>query len=84
MPTHKSCVKRMRTSDDRRLRNRVLLSQLRAAMKELRSETNKEQAAKKYRQVSSLLDKAAGNHLIHKGNADRNKTRLAQLVNKLG
>jgi small subunit ribosomal protein S20 len=84
LPTHKSCAKRMRTSDEQRLRNRSLRSQLRAAVKELRGETNKEEATKKYRDVTSLLDKAAGSHLIHKKNADRNKARLAQVVNKLG
>jgi small subunit ribosomal protein S20 len=84
LPTHKSCAKRMRTSDEQRLRNRALRSQLRAAIKELRGETNKEEATKKYRDVTSLLDKAAGHHLIHKKNADRNKARLAQVVNKLG
>lgn len=84
MPTHKSCAKRMRTSDERRLRNKALRSQLRAAIKELRSETNKEEATKKYRQVTSLLDKASGYHLVHKKNADRNKARLAQVVSKLG
>jgi small subunit ribosomal protein S20 len=74
----------MRTSEEQRLRNRALRSQLRAAVKELRSETDKEEAAKKYREVTSLLDKAAGYHLIHKKNADRNKVRLAQVVRRLG
>ena len=84
MPTHKSCVKRMRTSEERRLRNRAVRSQLRAAIKELRTETSKEVAGEKYRRVTSLFDKAAGMGLIHKKNADRNKARLAQLVSKLG
>jgi len=84
LPTHKSCVKRMRTSDERRLRNKVLRSQLRSSIKELRGETNKDEAIKKYRETISLLDRAAGHHLIHKKNADRNKSRLAQIVRKLG
>ena len=70
----------MRTSNEQRLRNRALRSQLRAAVKELRSETDKEEATKKYREVTSLLDMAAGYHLIHKKNADRNKARLAQVM----
>jgi len=73
----------MKTSEEQRLRNRALRSQLRSAIKDLRSETNKEQATRKYKEVTSLLDKAAGYHLIHKKNADRNKARLAQLVSKL-
>jgi small subunit ribosomal protein S20 len=74
----------MKTSEQRRLRNRALQSQLRAAMKELRSETNKEEAVKKYQAATSLLDKAASYGIIHKKNADRNKSRLAQFVSKLG
>jgi small subunit ribosomal protein S20 len=74
----------MKTSEQRRLRNRTLQSQLRASIKELRSETNKEEAFKKYQAATSLLDKAASYGIIHKKNADRNKSRLAQFVRKLG
>ncbi|MEW5993623.1 MAG: 30S ribosomal protein S20 [Candidatus Zixiibacteriota bacterium] len=84
MPNHKSCEKRMRTSGERRQRNRAFRSGLRSAIKELRNETNKDEAAKKYREVAALLDGAAGRGLIHKKNADRNKSRLAQFVNGLG
>ena len=84
MPTHKSCEKRMKTSEQRRLRNRVLQSQLRTALRELRSEAVKEEAAKKYQAVTSLLDRAASYGVIHKRNADRNKSRLAHFVRKLG
>jgi len=73
----------MRTSEEQRLRNRAFRSRLRAAVRELRSETNPDEATKKYRMVVSLLDKAASRGLIHKKNADRNKSRLAQLVRKL-
>lgn len=84
MPQHKSCKKRMKTSDKERLRNRGYRSVLRNAIKELRSSTNKEEASSKYLSVTSLLDKAAGYGLIHKKNASRNKSRLAQFVSKLG
>lgn len=84
MPNHKSCAKRMKTSDQERLRNRGYRSVLRGAIKDLREETNKEEAAKKYRNVVSLIDKASANGLIHRKNADRNKSRLALFVQKLG
>ena len=83
MPNHKSCAKRMKTSEQQRLRNRALRSQLRSAIKELRSETDKGEAAKKYRTVTSFLDKAVSYSLIHKKRADRNKSRLAQMVQRL-
>ena len=83
MPNHKSCAKRMRTSNEQRLRSRALRSQVRKAIKELRTETDKESAEKKYREVTSFLDKAASHNIIHKKNADRNKSRLAHLIQKI-
>jgi len=73
----------MKTSANERTRNRAFRSKLRAAIKELREETNKDTAGKKYVEVSQMLDKAAAYHLIHKKNADRSKSRLALFVNKL-
>lgn len=84
MPIHKDCVKRMRSSARERDRNRAKRSRIRAAIKALRSETKKDAAAVQYREVSRLLDRAASNGLIHHRNADRNKSRLAALVNRLG
>lgn len=73
----------MKTSENNRIRNRAYRSELRGAIKDLRDETNKEEAATKYKKVVSLFDKAANNNLIHKKNADRNKSRLARFVQKL-
>ena len=84
MPHHKSCKKRMKTSDVRRLRNRAYMSNLRSQVRGLRALTNREEAAVAYRDVVSLLDKAVSNGLIHKKNADRNKSRLARFVQHLG
>lgn len=84
MPNHKSCAKRVKTSEAARNRNRALRSSLRAAIKAVRTETNKEEAQKKLKTVCITLDKAAGHRLIHKKNADRNKSRLAHFVQKLG
>ena len=45
--------------------------------------TSKEDATAKLKEVSVLLDKAAGTNLIHKSNADRNKSRLTRFVASL-
>ena len=84
MPSHKSCVKRVKTSEAARLRNRGVRSILRNAIKDLKSESNKDEAARKFLIASSLLDKAASRNLIHWKNADRNKSRLAKFVANLG
>lgn len=83
MPNHKSCKKRVKTSGLKRLVNRARRSELRGAMKELRTQTKKEEAGTQYLVVASMLDKAAQDHLIHRKNADRNKARLARFVQGL-
>jgi small subunit ribosomal protein S20 len=84
LPNHKSCAKRVKTSEADRIRNRALRTTLRAAVKAVRNETNKEEALKKLKTVSITLDKAASYKLIHRKNASRNKSRLARFVQKLG
>ena len=83
MPSHKSCVKRMRISEAERTRNRSFRSRLRQAIKNVRTETNREEALKKLKAATSTIDRAAGSGLIHKRTASRNKSRLAQFVAKL-
>ncbi|MCX6833847.1 MAG: 30S ribosomal protein S20 [candidate division Zixibacteria bacterium] len=83
MPSHKSCVKRMRISEDERTRNRSFRSRLRQAIKDVRAESNREAAAKKLTMATSIIDRAAGSGLIHKRTAARNKSRLAHFVAKL-
>lgn len=83
MPSHKSCVKRMRISEDERTRNRSFRSRLRQAIKDVRTESNREAAVKKLTMATSIIDRAAGSGLIHKRTAARNKSRLAQFVAKL-
>lgn len=83
MPSHKSNFKRMKTSAKERERNRGYRSHLRAAIKEIRSETTKAEAAKKLAAVSRLLDRAASRGLIKERTAARNKSRLALFVQKL-
>ena len=84
MPQHKSCKKRVKTSAIQRDRNKAYRTQFRAAVRDLRAETNKETATTKYREVTSIIDNAVTRRLIHKKNADRKKSRLALFINKLG
>jgi small subunit ribosomal protein S20 len=84
LPNHKSCAKRVKTSEAERTRNRAFRSRLRQAIKEVRTETGREEAARKLKEAMTLIDKAAGKGLIHKRTAARNKSRLALHVSKLG
>ncbi len=76
-------MKRVKTSEKERLLNKAIRSRLRAVIKETETATSKEEAAKKLKEATTELDKAASRGLIHKNNAARNKSRLARRVNKL-
>lgn len=73
----------MKTSANERTRNRAYRSQLRAVIKEIRTEKNKEKASEALTKVTALLDRAASRGLIHHRNAARNKSRLTLYVQKM-
>ncbi len=83
MANHKSALKRVRQNKVRRERNRYYAKSTRSAMKDLRSETNKEEAQKKLPEVSSMIDKLAKKNIIHKNKAANLKSSLAVHVNAL-
>ena len=83
MPQHKSAIKRMRTSEKARLRNRIYKSQLKTAIKKLEESENKKVAETEYKNVTSLLDKLAGKGIIHPNNAANKKSRLAHQIANL-
>lgn len=83
MANHKSALKRIRQTAARRLRNRYYAKTTRNAIKKLRATTDKAAAAELYPQVSSMLDKLAKRHVIHKNNAANKKSKLARYVNAL-
>ena len=86
MPRKKASKKALRVSARRATRNRVVRAQLRDAIRKVRmSATAKkvEEAKKALATAVAKLDRAAKVHVIPRGRADRLKSRLAQLVNKL-
>jgi len=72
----------MKQAEVRRARNRAYRSELRAAVRDLRAGAEGEDAPARYRQVVTLLDRAASRGLIHRRTADRSKSRLARLIQK--
>ncbi|MEQ9439087.1 MAG: 30S ribosomal protein S20 [Cyclobacteriaceae bacterium] len=83
MANHKSALKRIRSSETKRLRNRYQLKTTRTYMKQLRDTTDKSEAEKLYKEVSGMLDKLAKKNIIHKNKAAHRKSQLAKLVNQL-
>ena len=84
MANHKSAIKRIRSSQKRRERNRYQLKTARTFVKRLRDTTDKAEAEELYKKVSAMLDKLAKKNIIHKNNAAHKKAKLAKHVNQLG
>lgn len=84
MPNTKSAERRMRSSARRWTRNRSVKSRLKSLERryaEALSAGKKEEATTAYRAVISAFDKAAKKGVIHRGRADRKKSRLAARLN---
>jgi small subunit ribosomal protein S20 len=82
----KSAVKRHRQSVKARMRNRSMKTRVKNAVKAVRSaveQNDRDKAAEALRSATSILDKAATKKVIHKRNASRNISRLAESVNGL-
>jgi small subunit ribosomal protein S20 len=79
MPNTKSAERRMRNSARKSSQNRTVKSRLHNLEKkyaELLGAGKKEDASATYRQLSSVLDKAAKTGVIHRARANRSKSRL--------
>jgi len=81
----KSAIKRIRSSEKRRLRNRRFRTQARTYIKRARAQIEAgqlEEARKTVALAIRALDKAAEKGIIHKNNAARRKSRLMRRLNQ--
>ena len=83
MANHKSAIKRIRSNDAKRLRNRYVAKSARTAIKKLKTTTEKAEAAELLPKVASMLDKLAKKNIIHKNKAANLKSKLTKHVNAL-
>ena len=83
MANHKSALKRIRSNEAKRLRNRYQHKTTRTYIKRLRNTTDKKEAQELLKQVTGMLDKLAKRNIIHKNKAANNKSKLTKLVNSL-
>ncbi len=79
MANHKSSLKRIRSNETRRLRNRYQHKTTRNAIRKLR-EADKKDAETLYPSVVSMIDKLAKNNIIHDNKASNLKSKLAKHV----
>ena len=83
MANHKSSLKRIRSNDKKRLRNRFQHKTARNAIRKLKSITTKKEASKQFPGVVSLVDKLAKKNIIHANKASNIKSKLAKFVASL-
>ncbi|HZQ31905.1 MAG TPA: 30S ribosomal protein S20 [Mycobacterium sp.] len=86
MANIKSQVKRNRTNERRRLRNKSVKSSLHTAVRAFREAAeagDKDKAAELAKAASRKLDKAASKGVIHKNQAANRKSALAHALAKI-
>ena len=83
MANHKSALKRIRSNNAKRLRNRYQHKTTRTYIRRLKSTTDKSEAQELLKTVVGMLDKLAKKNIIHKNKAANNKSKLTKMVNSL-
>ena len=83
MANHKSALKRVRSDEKKRLRNKYQHKTTRNAVRALRELTNKKEAEALLPSVFAMLDKLAKRNIIHKNKAANVKSGLQVKVNGL-
>ncbi len=83
MANHKSALKRIRSNEAKRLRNRYQLKSTRTMVKRLRASKVKAEAEALLKSAISMLDKLAKKNIIHKNNASNKQSKLTKFVNNL-
>jgi len=84
LPNIKSAIKRVKVSEKKNLRNRIVKSKVKTAMKKFDAELaeNPANASAQYSATTSAIDKAATKGIMHKNTANRKKARLAKQMAK--
>lgn len=86
MANIKSAKKRIRVTLKQTLRNKVIKSRTKTAIKKVVAACDikdKQAAQSAFVLASKTIDKAATKGIYHKNNAARKKSKLAKLVNKI-
>lgn len=86
MANIKSAIKRAKTNNERRAKNRFFRSTMRTFIKKTEvafSEGNKEESEKNMKLAISYSDRLAKKSVIHKNKASRLKSRLQKKVNAI-
>jgi small subunit ribosomal protein S20 len=78
VPRIKSAKKRMRQTRTRTARNKATRSELRTAIKKVRSAASPAEGAKAMKEAEQMIDRAGRKNIVHRNTAARTKSRLAK------
>jgi len=82
MAHYKSAIKRIKTSEKARLRNRQYRALLRTVQRRVREAESPEQQQDSLRKAYSVLDRLVVKGLVHRNAAARRKSRLSLMITK--
>lgn len=86
MANIKSAIKRIRVTEVKTLRNRMVKSTVKTFVRKFEDTVaagNVDEAKKLYPRVSHVIDKAAAKGVLHRNTAARKKSKLALKLNKM-
>ncbi|RLD44424.1 MAG: 30S ribosomal protein S20 [Bacteroidetes bacterium] len=83
MANHKSSIKRIKTSEKKRVHNRYYARSMRSAIRKFRFLTDKKEAEQGLSSLVSLIDKNAKRGIIHKKKASNLKSKLMKYMGTL-
>ena len=83
MANHKSALKRIRSNETKRQRNRFQHKTTRNAIRDFKAFEKKKEAEKQFPLVVSMIDKLAKNNIIHDNKAANLKSKLTKHLGTL-
>ena len=83
MANHKSALKRIRQSQERRLRNRYYGKTVRNAVRKFKKLADKKEAVEQLPKLYAMIDKLAKRNIIHKNKAGNLKAKITKYANGL-
>ena len=83
MANHKSAIKRIRSSETKKVKNKYQHKTTKSFIKKMQQETKKTAAKKTLPKAVSMIDKLVKNNIIHKKKGANIKSKLVKKVNSL-
>ena len=83
MANHKSALKRIRSNEVKRERNKYQHKTTRTWIKRLKASENKDDASSLLKETQSKLDRLVKKNIIHKNKAANLKSKLSKFVDSL-